>query len=109
VADEASEAEVRTPLNELNQLDLFPTSEPEIKGQLAAFALLMRGLIEALIAHGSLTTEQAKTLFHHTDLKTAFAIWDGLQGEMPDADLRRMEEQATQFLDGIRREIFPER
>jgi hypothetical protein len=38
-----------------NQLDLFPTSEPEIKGQLTAFAVVLRGLIEALIANGSLT------------------------------------------------------
>ncbi|HWN11994.1 MAG TPA: hypothetical protein VNO50_22385 [Pyrinomonadaceae bacterium] len=88
-----------------NQLNLFPTSEPEIKGQLAAFAVVLRGLIEALIANGSLTREQAQTLLRHSDLKTAFAIWDELQGEMPDADLRRMEEQARRFLDGLRREI----
>ena len=90
------------------QLDLFPTSEPEIKGQLVAFAVVLRGLIEALIANGSLTQEQAQTLLRHSDLKSAFAIWDGLQGEMPDAELRRMEEQATRFLDGLRREILPE-
>ena len=92
-----------------NQLDLFPSSEPEIKGQLAAFAVVLRGLIEALIANGSLTPEQAQTLLRHSDLKTAFAVWDTLQGEMPDAELRRMEEQAAQFLDGLRRDIFPER
>jgi hypothetical protein len=90
------------------QLDLFPTSDPEVKGQLAAFAVVLRGLIEALIANGSLTKEQAQTLLRHSDLKTAFAIWDELQGEMPDAELRRMEEQATRFLDGLRRDIFPE-
>ena len=56
------------------QLDLFPTSEPEIKGQLAAFAIVLRGLIDALIGNGSLTIEQAKTILHHSDLKTAFAI-----------------------------------
>lgn len=84
------------------QFDLFPTSEPEIKGQLAAFAVVLRGLIDTLIGNGSLTPEQAKTLFRHSDLKTAFAIWDGLQGEMPDAELRRMEEQATRFLDTLR-------
>jgi hypothetical protein len=87
------------------QQDLFPTSEPEIKGQLAAFAVVLRGLIEALIANGSLTQEQAQTLLRHSDLKTAFAIWDGLQGEMPDAELRRMEQQASRFLDGLRRDI----
>jgi hypothetical protein len=88
-----------------NQLDLFPTSEPEIKGQLVAFALVLRGLIEALIANGSLTKEQVQTLLRHSDLKSAFAVWDELQGEMPDSELRRMEEQATRFLDGLRREI----
>jgi hypothetical protein len=31
------------------QLDLFPTSEPEIKGQLAAFAVVLRGLIKTLM------------------------------------------------------------
>jgi hypothetical protein len=87
------------------QLDLFPTSEPEIKGQLVAFALALRGLIETLIANGSLTREQAKTLLHHSDLKSAFAIWDDLQGEMPDSELKRMEEQATRFLESLRREI----
>jgi hypothetical protein len=90
------------------QLDLFPTSEPEIKGQLAAFAVVLRGLIEALITNGSLTKEQAQTLLRHSDLKTAFAVWDELQGEMPDSELKRMEEQATRFLDGLRRDIFPE-
>lgn len=87
------------------QQDLFPTSEPEIKGQLAAFAVVLRGLIEALIANGSLTQEQAQTLLRHSDLKTAFAVWDELQGEMPDAELRRMEQQASRFLDGLRRDI----
>ena len=88
-----------------DQLDLFPTSEPEIKGQLAAFAVVLRGLIETLIANGSLTKEQAVTLLRETDVKTAFAVWDELQGEMPDSELKRMEEQATRFLDGLRREI----
>jgi hypothetical protein len=87
------------------QLDLFPTSEPEIKGQLAAFAVVLRGLIETLIANDSLTREQAVTLLRHADVKAAFAIWDDLQGEMPDAELRRMEEQATRFLESLRREI----
>ncbi len=88
-----------------DQLDLFPTSEPEIKGQLAAFAIVLRGLIETLIANGSLTKEQAKTLLHHSDLKAAFAIWDELQGEMPDSELKRMEEQATRFLESLRRDL----
>jgi hypothetical protein len=87
------------------QLDLFPTSEPEIKGQLAAFAVVLRGLIETLIANGSLTKEQAVTLLRETDVKTAFAVWDELQGEMPDSELKRMEEQATRFLESLRREI----
>ena len=88
-----------------DQLELFPTNEPEIKGQLAAFAVVLRGLIETLIANGSLTREQTLTLLHHADLKTAFAIWDELQGEIPDAELRRMEEQATRFLEGLRRDL----
>ena len=81
------------------QLDLFPTDEPEIKGQLVAFALVLRGLIETLIANGSLTKEQAMTLLHHTDLKSVFAIWDELKGQMPDAELKRMSDQATRFLE----------
>jgi hypothetical protein len=87
------------------QLDLFPTDEPEIKGQLVAFALVLRGLLETLIANGSLTREQAKTLLHHSDLKSTFAIWDELKGEMPDTELKRMNEQATRFLESLRREI----
>jgi hypothetical protein len=69
------------------QLHLFPTSEPEVKGQLAAFAAVLRGLIEVLIANGSLTKEQAVTLLREADVKAAFAIWDELQGEMPDAEI----------------------
>ena len=84
------------------QLDLFPTSEPEIKGQLAAFAVVLRGLIEALIANGQLTPQQAASIIRHADLKTAYAIWDSLQGEMPDAELRRMEAQAERFLSTLR-------
>lgn len=95
----------RSIVSDSNQLDLFPTSEPEVKGQLAAFAVVLRGLIEALIANGSLTKEQAQTLLRHSDLKTVFAIWEELQGEMPDSELRRMEEQATRFLESLRREI----
>ncbi|MGH9874599.1 MAG: hypothetical protein ACRD9S_19250 [Pyrinomonadaceae bacterium] len=90
-----------------NQLDLFPSSEPEIKGSIVAFAVVLRGLIEALVANGSLTLEQAKTLLRHSDLKSAFAIWDELKGEMPDAELLRMEQQAKRFLDGLRRDILP--
>lgn len=85
-----------------NQLDLFPTSEPEIKGQLAALAVVLRGLIQALIINGSITTAQARTVIHQADLKTGFAIWDQLQGEMPDAELRRMEAQAQRFLSTLR-------
>lgn len=92
-------------MGESKQRELFPTSEPEIKGQLAAFAVVLRGLIEALIANGSLTKEQAVTLLRETDVKAAFAIWNELQGEIPDSELRRMEEQATRFLESLRREI----
>lgn len=81
------------------------TSEPEIKGQLAAFAIVLRGLIETLIANNSLTKEQAVTLLRETNVKAAFAIWNELQGAMPDAELKRMEQQATRFLDSLRREI----
>ena len=77
-----------------------------MKGQLVGFAVVLRGLIEALIANGSLTAEQVRTLLSHSDIKSAFAIWDELQGEMPDAELRRMEEQATRFLNGLRKDIF---
>jgi len=87
------------------QLDLFPSSESEIKGQLVAFALVLRGPLEALVANGSLTKEQAITLLRETDVKTAFAVWDELQGQMPDAELKRMEEQATRFLESLRRDI----
>jgi hypothetical protein len=66
---------------------------------------VLRGLLETLIANGSLTKEQAVTLLRETDVKAAFAVWDELQGQMPDAELRRMEEQATRFLDSLRREI----
>jgi hypothetical protein len=83
----------------LNQLDLFPTNEPEIKGQLAAFAVVLRGLIEALIANGQITPQQVSSILHHADIKTAFAIWDSLQGEMPDAELKRMEEQAQRLFE----------
>jgi len=88
------------------QIDLFPTSEPEIKGQLVGFAVVLRGLIEALIANGSLTEEQAKTLVTHSDIKSAFAIWDEPPGGIPDSELRRMEEQAARFLNGLRKDMF---
>lgn len=88
------------------QLELFPTSEPEIKGQLAALAVVLRGLIETLIANGSLTQEQAGTLLHHADLKTAFAIWDELQGQIPDAELQRMTTQAERFLSTLRKDLM---
>jgi hypothetical protein len=89
-----------------NQLDLFPTSEPEIKGQLAAFAMLLRSLIETLIANGSLTAEHAKTLLHHSDLKSVFPIWDETEGSAPDNERKRMEEQAARFLESLRRDLF---
>jgi hypothetical protein len=92
-------------VSDSNQLDLFPTEEAEIKGQLVAFGLVLRGLLEALVGNGSLTREQAITLLRETDVKAAFAVWDQLQGQMPNAELRRMEEQATRFLESLRREI----
>jgi hypothetical protein len=88
------------------QLDLFPTSEPEIKGQLVGFAVVLRGLIEALIANGSLTEEQAKTLLTHSDIKSTFAIWDEPPDGVPDSELTRMQEQATRFLNMVRKDIF---
>ena len=94
-------------MDDSKQLDLFPTSEPEIKGQLAAFAVVLRGLIEALIANGSLTRElQSNPVERHSDLKTAFAIWDELEGEMPPDELKRMQEQATRYIDALRRELL---
>ena len=56
------------------QLEIFPTSEPEVKGQLAAMTVVLRGLIEALIANGQLTPQQANTIIQHPELKTGFAI-----------------------------------
>ena len=88
------------------QLDLFPTSEPEIKGQLVGFAVVLRGLIETLVANGSLTEEQAKTLLTHSDIKSAFAIWDEPPEGIPDSELKRMQEQATRFLNGLRKDLF---
>lgn len=85
---------------------MFPTCEPEIKGQLAALASVLRALIEALIANGSLTQEQALTLLHHADLKTGLAIWDQLQSEMPDAELRRVEQQAERFLSTLKKDLI---
>jgi len=87
------------------QLDLFPTSEPEIKGRLAAFAVVLRGLLEALIANGSLTKEQAVTLLRHSDLKSAFAIWDELQGEMPDSGTEANGRTSDAVSGSLRREI----
>ena len=88
-----------------SQLYLFPTNEPEIKGQLAAFTVVLRGLIQALIVNGLITTAQARTVIHQADLRTAFAIWDELQGEMPDAELQRMEQQAERFLSTLRKNL----
>lgn len=88
------------------QQELFPTSEPEIKGQLVGFAVVLRGLIEALIANGSLTGEQAKTLLSHSDIKSAFAIWDNPPDGIPDSELKRMQQQAARFLDLLRKDIF---
>ena len=85
---------------------LFPTNEPEVKGQIAANAVVLRGLIQALIVNGSITTAQALTVLHHADLETGFAIWDQLKGEMPDAELRRMEQQAERFLNGLRKNMI---
>ena len=94
-------------MNDLSkQGELFPTSEPEIKGQLVGFAVVLCGLIEALIANGSLTREQVTALLRHSDLKTAFAIWDELEGEMPPGELKRMQEQATRYLDALRRDLL---
>ena len=87
------------------QLDLFPTSEPEIKGQLTAFAIVLRSLLETLLSNGSLTKEQAVTLLRQTDVRAAFAVWEELRGQMPDSELKRMEEQATRFLESLRRDI----
>jgi len=69
---------------------------------LVATTVVLRGLIEALIANGNLTPQQANTIIHHADLKTGFAIWDSLQGEMPDAELQRMTAQAERFLSTLR-------
>jgi len=63
-------------------------------------------LIQTLIANGSLTPQQANTIIHHADLKTGFAIWDSLQGEMLDAELRRMEAQAERFLSTLRKDLM---
>ncbi|HEX5876259.1 MAG TPA: hypothetical protein VFY60_16535 [Pyrinomonadaceae bacterium] len=51
-----------------------------------------------------MTKEQAMTLLHHTDLKSVFAVWDELKGQMPDAELKRMSDHATRFLESL---IFP--
>jgi hypothetical protein len=49
--------------------------------------------------------QQAATIIHQADLKTAFAIWDSLQGEMPDAELQRMTAQAERFLSTLRQDL----
>jgi hypothetical protein len=34
-------------------------------------------------------------------LKSVFAVWEELKGQMPDSDLKRMDEQATRFLESL--------
>lgn len=88
------------------QIDLFPTSEPEIKGLLIALAFVLRGLIEALKANGQLTDEQVHTLLTHSDIKTVFAIWNESPQGTPSDELKRMQEQAMRFLEMVRSDIF---
>jgi hypothetical protein len=52
-----------------------------------------------------LTKEEVTTLLYHADLKSVFAVCEELKGQMPDSELKRMEEQASRFLESLRREI----
>jgi len=87
------------------QLDLFPTSELEIKGQLAAFAVVFGNLLDILVGKGFLTSEEARSLCRHSDLQTSFQIWESLQGEASPAELKRMADQAEKFLTSLRQKL----
>jgi hypothetical protein len=87
------------------QLDLFPTSEPEIKGQLAAFAVILENLIDAMMRKGVLTKDEALSLCRHSEIQTSFAIWENLSSEAPPNDLKRMEAQAERFIAHLRQQI----
>ena len=87
------------------QLDLFPTHEPEIKGQLAAFAALFENLIDVMIRNGVLTKDEALSLCRHSDLQTTFRIWESLQDETPPSELKRMADQAEKFLTALRQRL----
>ena len=89
----------------MKQRDLFPSSEPEIKGQLLALTVLLGNFLEILVKNGCLTKEQAKDICHHSDLRTTYIITDNLKDEMPLAELKRMEQQATRFLASLYEEI----
>jgi polyhydroxyalkanoate synthesis regulator phasin len=87
------------------QLDLFPRSEPEIQGQLAAFAVVLGTLLDLLVQKGALTKDEAQSLCRHSDLQTSFEIWETLQGETPPAELKRMRDQAERFLPALRQNL----
>jgi hypothetical protein len=87
------------------QLDLFPSNEPEIKGQLVAFAVVLENLIDLMMRKGVLTKDEALSLCRHSEIKSGFAIWENLTGEIPPSDLKSMEAQATKFIAHLREKI----
>ena len=91
--------------DETKQFDLFPTSEPEIKGQLAAFAVVLENLMDVMMRKGVLRKDEALSLCRHSEMQTSFALWDNLTGEVPPMDLKRMEAQAEKFIAHLRAKI----
>ncbi len=87
------------------QLDLFPRSEPEIKGQLVAFAVILENLLDLMMRKGVLTKDEALSLFRHSEVQSSFAIWETLTGEVPPNDLKRMEAQAEKFIAHLRQKL----
>ena len=88
-----------------NQLDLFPTSEPEIKGQLAAFAVILENLIDSMMRKGVFTKDEALSLCRHSEIQSSFAVWENLTDDVAPNDLKRMEAQATKFIAHLRQRI----
>jgi hypothetical protein len=89
----------------MKQVDSFPTSEPELKGHLLALTVLIGNLFDTLIKNGCLTKEQADNICYHSAQRTTYIITDNLKDDMPQSDLKRVEQAATRVLVRLSEEI----
>ena len=78
----------------------------ELRARIGALTVFTANLLETLMQNGHLTYDQIKKICHRSDMRISY-ISGCLQGDIPDAATKRIEQLATDFILKLMDDVKP--